>query len=63
MKRRFREQTYQAGTYILRVDKDTWSKTEYVTDEVEVAAEKKCRLIAVNLNNCTQRDLSYPSVI
>lgn len=40
-----------ASTYILLIGNDTHLKTTYVKWEAEVAIEKKCRLIAVNLDN------------
>ena len=39
-----------AGTYILLIGRDTWSKTTYVKWEVEVAIENECRLIGVNID-------------
>src|SRR5688572_1162011 len=51
IKRRCREQINTAGTYILIIGQDTWSKTEFVKAEVEVAIEKGCRLIGVNLDD------------
>lgn len=47
-------------TFILLIGNDTYRKTVFVKDEVEVAVEKGCRLIGVNLNNCRVRDELCP---
>lgn len=39
-----------AGTYVLIIGADTRSKHKYVRWEAEVAIEKNCRLIGVNLD-------------
>ena len=39
-----------AGTYIMLIGKDTKSKYKYVKWEAEVALEKGCRIIGVNLD-------------
>jgi hypothetical protein len=51
IKQRCRERLDMAGTYIMLIGRDTWLKTGYVKWEAEVAIEKQCRLIAVNLDN------------
>ena len=51
IKRRCRDRLDMAGTYILMIGQDTRFKDTYVKWEAEVAIEKKCRLIAVNLDN------------
>jgi len=39
-----------AGTFAVLIGKDTRSKHKYVRWEMEVAIEKKCRIIGVNLD-------------
>src|SRR5215813_7231120 len=41
----------RADTFILLIGNDTWQKTVFVKNEVEVAIDKGCRLIGVNINN------------
>jgi hypothetical protein len=50
IKQRCRQQINMAGTYILVIGQNTWLKTTYVKGEVEVAIEKECRLIGVNID-------------
>jgi len=47
-------------TFILLIGNDTYTKTVFVKDEVEVAVEKGCRLVGVNVNNCRFRDELCP---
>lgn len=47
-------------TFVLLIGNDTFRKTTFVKDEVEVAIEKGCRLIGVNLNNCRFKDELCP---
>ena len=49
-----------ADTYALMIGQDTFSKTTFVKWEVEVAIEKGCRLIGINLNNCRFKDSLCP---
>jgi hypothetical protein len=51
----------RADTFILLVGNDTWQKTTFVKWEVEIAIEKGCRLIGVNLNGCRLKDALCPS--
>lgn len=51
----------RADTFVLLIGTDTYSKTVFVKDEVEVAVEKGCRLIGANLNNCRFKDGLCPS--
>jgi len=46
----------RVDTFILLIGTDTRRKTTFVKSEVEVAIEKGCRLIGVNLNDCRFRD-------
>ena len=50
----------RADTFVLLIGNDTYTKTVFVKDEVEVAVEKGCRLIAANLNNSRFRDELCP---
>lgn len=50
VKRRLRERINMAGTFALLIGQDTRFKHRYVRWEVEVAIEKECRLIAINLD-------------
>lgn len=50
----------RADTFVLLIGNDTYAKTVFVKDEVEVAVEKGCRLIAANLNNCRFKDALCP---
>ena len=56
IKRVCRDKIRQAGTYALLIGQDTFTKTTFVKWEVEVAIEKGCRLIGINLNNCRFKD-------
>ncbi len=49
-----------ADTYALLIGKDTFTKMTFVKWEVEVAVEKGCRLIGINLNNSRSKDLLCP---
>jgi hypothetical protein len=46
----------RADTFVLLIGNDTYTKTTFVKDEVEVAVEKGCRLIGANLNNRRLKD-------
>jgi MTH538 TIR-like domain (DUF1863) len=50
IKRKCRERINMAGTYVMLIGEDTRSKHKYVRWEAEVALEKNCRVIGVNLN-------------
>jgi MTH538 TIR-like domain (DUF1863) len=50
IKRKCRDRINMAGTYVLLIGQDTRSKHKYVRWEAEVALEKKCRIIGVNLD-------------
>jgi len=51
-----RKKITNSGTFIQLIGKDTKSKHKYVRWEADVAIEKNCRLIGVNLNNLIQMD-------
>lgn len=50
IKRKCRERIHMAGTFVLLIGNDTRSKHKYVRWEIEVALEKKCRVIGVNID-------------
>jgi hypothetical protein len=60
IKSRCRDRISLSDTYILVIGNDTWTKTTYVKWEVQVAIEKRCRLIGVNINNCRFKDVWCP---
>ena len=54
IKRKCRERIAMAGTFAVLIGKDTRSKHKYVRWEIEVAIEKGCRLIGINLDGSRQ---------
>ncbi|MCK5384815.1 MAG: TIR domain-containing protein [Alphaproteobacteria bacterium] len=50
IKRKCRERINMAGKYVLLIGDDTKSKHKYVRWEAEVAIEKNCTIIGVNLD-------------
>jgi hypothetical protein len=64
IKRKCRERLYMAGTYVMLIGQDTRYKHKYVRWEAEVALEKQCRIIGVNLDNwrCINRT-ACPAII
>lgn len=54
IKRKCRERIDMAGTFIALIGEDTRSKHKYVRWEMEVAREKGCRIIGVNLDGSRQ---------
>jgi hypothetical protein len=56
VKQTCREKIRQADTFVLLIGNDTFTKTTFVKWEVDVAIEKGCRLIGVNINNCRFKD-------
>jgi len=50
IKRKCRERINMAGKYAMLIGQDTKSKHKYVRWEAEVAIEKKCTIIGVNLD-------------
>ena len=50
IKRKCRERINLAGKYVLLIGQDTRSKHKYVRWEAEVAIEKDCTIIGVNLD-------------
>ncbi len=52
IKRKCRERINLAGKYVMLIGQDTKSKHKYVRWEAEVAIEKGCTVIGVNLDGC-----------
>lgn len=50
IKRKCRERINMAGKYVMLIGKDTKSKHKYVRWEAEVAIDKGCTIIGVNLD-------------
>jgi hypothetical protein len=50
----------RVDTFLLLIGADTLTKTVFVKHEVEVAVEKGCRIIGVNLNNMRVQDGRCP---
>lgn len=63
IKRRCRERIDMAGTFVSIIGKDTATKHKFVTWELEVALEKGCRIIGVNLNGSRIADDLCPKAI
>lgn len=64
IKRRCRERINMSGYYIMLIGEDTRYKHKYVKWEAEVAKEKGCTIIGVNLNGSRNFDsMRTPSVI
>ena len=64
IKRKCRERLDMAGTYIMLIGEDTRYKYTYVKWEAEVAIEKECRIIGVNLDGWRYANLgTCPPVI
>lgn len=64
IKRKCRERINMAGKYVLLIGKDTKSKHKYVRWEAEVAIEKGCTIIGVNLDGsrCINKDTCPPII-
>jgi MTH538 TIR-like domain (DUF1863) len=60
IKRVCRNEIRLADTYALLIGQDTFTKATFVRWEVEVAIEKGCRLIGINLNNSRCKDFLCP---
>jgi hypothetical protein len=64
IKRKCKERIKLATTYIMLIGKDTRLKMKYVKWEAEVAIEKGCRVIGVNLDGWRRiNDATCPRVI
>jgi hypothetical protein len=64
IKRKCRERIDMAGTFAVIIGQDTRSKHKYVRWEIEVALEKKCRIIGINLDGSRRVvDATCPPII
>ncbi len=64
IKRKCRERIDLAGTFAVLIGQDTRSKHKYVRWEMEVAREKGCRIIGINLDGSRQLvDATCPPII
>lgn len=64
IKRRCRERIEMAGTFAVLIGQDTRSKHKYVRWEMEVAREKGCRVIGINLDTSRRVvDATCPPII
>jgi MTH538 TIR-like domain (DUF1863) len=64
IKRKCRERIDMAGTFAVLIGQDTRSKHKYVRWEMEVAREKGCRIIGINLDGSRQMaDATCPPII
>lgn len=64
IKSKCRERINMAGTFAVLIGQDTRSKHKYVRWEMEVAVEKKCRIIGINLDKSRSVvDATCPPII
>lgn len=64
IKQKCRERINMAGTFAVIIGSDTKSKHKYVRWEMEVAIEKKCRIIGINIDGSRYMvDDTCPSII
>ncbi|HLQ66478.1 MAG TPA: TIR domain-containing protein [Candidatus Limnocylindrales bacterium] len=63
VKRCIRVRINMASTYAMLIGKDTRFQRKFVPWEAEVAIEKKCRLIGINLNGSRMSDERCPTVL
>lgn len=64
IKRKCRERINLAGKYVMLIGEDTRNKYKYVRWEAEVAIEKECTIIGVNLDGRRQMvETTCPSII
>jgi hypothetical protein len=56
-----RNKVRKVDSFVLLIGPDTYTKTVFVKDEVQVAIEKGCHLIGVNLNDCRFKDARCPN--
>jgi hypothetical protein len=64
IKKKCRERINMAGKYVLLIGSDTKSKHKYVRWEAEVAVEKGCTVIGVNLDGGRQiNNVTCPSIL
>lgn len=58
IKRKCRERINMAGKYVILIGQDTKSKHKYVRWEAEVAIEKECAVIGVNLDGSKRMEIN-----
>lgn len=64
IKSKCRERIEMAGTFAVLIGQDTRNKHKYVRWEMEVALEKKCRIIGINLDGSRRVvDATCPPII
>lgn len=64
IRRKCRERIDMAGTFAVLIGQDTRSKHKYVRWEMEVAREKGCRIIGINLDGSRRVvDATCPPII
>lgn len=64
IKSKCRNRINMAGTFAVLIGQDTRSKHKYVRWEMEVAIEKKCRIIGINLDKSRRVvDATCPPII
>lgn len=64
IKSKCRERINMAGTFAVLIGKDTRSRHKYVCWEMEIAIEKKCRIIGINLDGSKcMLDRTCPPII
>jgi hypothetical protein len=64
IKNKCRERINMAGTFAVLIGQDTRSKHKYVRWEMEVAIEKECRIIGINLDKSRRVvDATCPPII
>lgn len=64
IKKLCRDRINMAGTFAVLIGQDTRSKHKYVRWEMEVALEKKCRIIGINLDKSRRMvEATCPSII
>lgn len=64
IKRKCRERIDMAGTFAILIGQDTRTKHKYVKWEMEVAIEKGCRMIGINLDGSRKVvDATCPPII
>src|SRR2546427_11173613 len=63
VKRRLRERIDMAGTFAMLIGEDTRFQRKFVPWEAEVAIEKGCTLVGINLNGARAIDERCPGVL
>jgi hypothetical protein len=56
-----RNKIRRADIYALLIGSDTYLKTTFVKWEIEVAIEKGCHLVGININNARSKDYRCPN--